>query len=342
MYKDLSFLEVKNILKTYPKNEKPALKGLAFSMKAGEIISFVGPSGSGKSTLLKLIGGLISQDEGEVLFKGKALAKPEDQLIAGEAGIKMVFQDLRLMPNHSVEENVKYPLLTYTADYQKERTEELLSICGLLNFRKRLPRELSGGQQQRLAFAKTLAEDPELLLMDEPFSNLDPLVKEDLIIEVTEIVKNQGLSLIMVTHDTQDALMISDRVGMIKHGILVQMDTPEHLYFKPKDLKIGEFFGTVNAFSLEEFEQVFGKPYPEKLNDGSTLAIRAEAFSLNPIENGYRLQGELLQRRFLGPTTMLELNVQGKRIELKLSNAPDDLQTQEFYVDANSIMQVKC
>ena len=132
----MTLLKVENLSKTYSGNEKPAVSGLAFSMKKGEVLSFVGASGSGKSTLLKLIGGLMSADEGQIYYEGKLLDKPEDKLIAGQEGIKMVFQDLKLMPNHTVEENIRYPLLKLDDEYQKERTKTLLSLCRLTDYAK--------------------------------------------------------------------------------------------------------------------------------------------------------------------------------------------------------------
>jgi ABC-type Fe3+/spermidine/putrescine transport system ATPase subunit len=334
------FLELKNISKTYIKNEKPAVNGLAFSMKEGEIISFVGASGSGKSTLLKLIGGLISQDQGTIYFKGKALAKPEDNLIAGEEGIKMVFQDLKLMPNHTVFENIKYPLLKYNKAYQIERTDELLTICGLVEYKDRLPRELSGGQQQRLALAKTLAEDPELLLMDEPFSNLDPLVKKRLIKEVIEIVKSQGLSLILVTHDTEDALMISDRIGFIDQGKLLQLDSPKHIYNQPNQLIVAEFFGDVNLFSATEFKKCFGIKYQGKLKKGHVLGIRSEDFSIKPIKAGLKLKAKITMSYFVGSASILELSVDGKQIEIRVPRNFKEPLVKEFYVNPDSILEL--
>ncbi|MFT6827089.1 MAG: ABC-type Fe3+/spermidine/putrescine transport system ATPase subunit [Roseivirga sp.] len=334
------FLELKDISKTYGKNEKPALKGLAFSMKEGEIISFVGASGSGKSTLLKLIGGLISQDQGTIYFKGKALARPEDKLIAGEEGVKMLFQDLKLMPNHTVSENIKYPLLKYNVEYQIERTTELLTICGLIEYKDRLPKELSGGQQQRLALAKTLAEDPELLLMDEPFSNLDPLVKKRLIKEVIEIVKSQGLSLILVTHDTEDALMISDRIGFIDQGKLLQLDSPKNIYNQPNQVIVAEFFGNVNLFTAGEFKKIFTVKYPRKLSKGHILGIRSDDFYINPIKNGLKLKAKIIKSYFVGSASILELSVGGKQIEIRTPINFKESLVREFYINPDSIMEL--
>ncbi|PIQ48554.1 MAG: spermidine/putrescine ABC transporter ATP-binding protein [Cytophagales bacterium CG12_big_fil_rev_8_21_14_0_65_40_12] len=334
------FLELKNIAKTYVNNEKPAVHGLAFSMNEGEIISFVGASGSGKSTLLKLVGGLIAQDKGTITFKGKALTKPEDKLIAGEEGIKMLFQDLKLMPNHSVAENIKYPLLKYNSAYQIERTNELLALCGLMEYKDRFPKQLSGGQQQRLALAKTLAEDPELLLMDEPFSNLDPIVKKRLVKEVVQIVKSEGLSLILVTHDTEDALMISDRIGFIDQGKLLQLGTPEEIYNHPQKVIVAEFFGNINLFTSQELKRILGSKHRRELSKGQVYGIRTEDFSVLPIKSGVKLKPKVVHNYYVGSASILEVIIEGKRIEIRVpaNTKPSDLK--EIYINPSLIMEL--
>lgn len=331
-------LGVNSVSKTYQGSEKPAVSSLAFSMKKGEIVSFVGASGSGKSTLLKMIGGLISPEEGAIHFQGKELDKPEEQLIPGEAGIKMVFQDLRLMPNHTVEENIKYPLLLFDKDYQNERVEELLEVCHLQEFRKRLPRELSGGQQQRLALAKTLAEEPTLLLMDEPFSNLDTIVKNKLIVEVSEIIRNQQLSLIMVTHDTQDALMMSDKIGFLSDGELIQYDSPLNIYNKPKSVAVAAFFGAINIFTKLEFEQVFREVLD--IEEEQRIIIRAECFLPSFRSGMLELVGTVSGSFFKGAGYLVKLKVGSCSIDvfsvcvLKIGdNVP-------FYVDRHKIIVI--
>lgn len=310
----LKLLEVKGIFKTYAGNYKPAVSGLAFSMLEGEIISFVGPSGSGKSTLLKLIGGFIGFDDGEIYFDNEPLDNPDDQLIPGQKGIRMVFQDLHLMPNRTVEENVRYPLLLFDKPYQDEKVEELLVLCRLSDFRNRFPKSLSGGQQQRLALAHTLASEPQLLLMDEPFSSLDPVLKQELLIEVSGIIKQQGLSLIMVTHDTRDALMISDKIGFIQEGRLFQYGTPKQLYNQPENTEIARFFGPVNLLDQNAFAQVFGKEAPFGLDESEIYGIRAEAFSKSA--GDYQIKGELKSIFYLGHLSLCRIFC--KQVELKV------------------------
>ncbi|WP_323756899.1 ABC transporter ATP-binding protein [Roseivirga sp.] len=334
----MKFLKVDKVSKTYSGNEKPAVSSLAFSMKKGEIVSFVGASGSGKSTLLKMIGGLISPEKGWIHFQGKALEKPDDKLIPGEEGIKMVFQDLRLMLNHTVEENIKYPLLFFDKGYQNERVEELLEVCHLQEFRKRLPRELSGGQQQRLALAKTLAEEPALLLMDEPFSNLDPIVKSKLIVDVSEIIRNQQLSLIMVTHDTQDALMLSDKIGFMSEGKLIQYDSPLNIYNKPNSVDIAAFFGTINIFNNQEFQHFFGENL--EIAEDQRIVIRAESFRPSFESGMLKLEGIVQGSFFKGAKYLIRLKVGNRLMIMYADQILKNGVCHKFYVDRHSLMVI--
>lgn len=242
-------LKVDNISKTYPGERFGALNEISLIVEKNEILALVGKSGSGKSTLLQIISGLMKPDRGRVIFKGQLLENPEEQLIAGHKDIKMVFQDFQVKPNMTVEENINYKLLQFEKDYREQRCDELIEVCNLTNLKSKKPNELSGGQRQRLSIARALADDPELLLMDEPFSNLDPLTKEELLIEVMDIVRHEELSLIFVTHDTRDAMFIADRIAFVSEGSLIQNGTSYEVYKTPKNLQIAQFFGRVNDVS---------------------------------------------------------------------------------------------
>lgn len=268
-------LRVENLHKKYAGEHFGAVSGISFELEDCEILAVVGRSGSGKSTLLRMLAGLMKPDEGTIEFNGEKLDNPEEQLIAGHPQIKMVFQDFQVKPNMTVAENVRYKLLHFNKDYQDERCEELLTLCGLQPLANKMPHELSGGQQQRLSLARALADDPKLLLMDEPFSNLDPIIKEDLLMELTEIVRKEEISLILVSHDTRDAMLIADRIAYIENGSLLQIDAPENIYKKPKSLAIAQFFGRVNEL---------------KKSDGSLFYVRAEHVEINGSDNIIRAQ----------------------------------------------------
>lgn len=244
-------LKIEQLYKKYPGERLGAVVDVSFQLGKGEVLAVVGRSGSGKSTLLRMISGLMKPDSGQVLFNDEPLKDPEEQLIAGHDKIKMVFQDFQVKPNMTVAENVKYKLLHFNKEYQEERTVELLNTCGLSALSAKKPHELSGGQQQRLSLARALADDPELLLMDEPFSNLDPIIKEDLFLELSEIVKKEQISLILVSHDIRDALLIAGRLAYINEGAILQIGTPEDMYKKPKTLEVAQFFGRVNQLEID-------------------------------------------------------------------------------------------
>jgi len=239
-------LVVKNLSKKYPGESLGAVNDISFQANEGEILSFVGHSGSGKTTLLRMLAGLMGPDSGEIIYKGEPLDDPEEQLIAGHDKIKLVHQDYKLKPNMTVRENVKYQLLHFDKAFQQERTDELLALCKLEELSDKKPHELSGGQQQRLAIARALSEEPEILLLDEPFSSLDPMTKEDLLFDLLDIARLEKSGIILVTHDTSDALKVSERIGFIKAGKLIQLTAPFDIYNSPANLEIAEFFGRVN------------------------------------------------------------------------------------------------
>lgn len=275
-------LKVQNLYKSYPEENLGAVIDVSFDLGRGEVLSIVGKSGSGKSTLLRMLAGLMKPDEGTILFADEPLENPEEQLIPGHEKIKMVFQDFKVKPNMSVLENIRYELLQYTEEYKSERSQELLDLCNLSKFAHKKPHELSGGQQQRLSLARALAHDPELLLMDEPFSNLDPPQKVELMEEVVEIIKSQDLSVILVSHDTQDALLYSDRVAFMDEGRMVQIDKPEIIYSNPINLKVAQFFGRINIFEWK----------------GTSVYFRVEDMNLSKSDEG--LEVKVLSSHFFG------------------------------------------
>lgn len=282
-------LNVKNISKTYPGENYGAVVDISFNLREQEIFTLVGKSGSGKSTLLQMLAGLMKPDSGEIIFQDEPLENPEEQLVAGHAKIKMVFQDYKTKIGMSVEENIRYMLLNYNDEYKKERTEQLLLLCGLEAFRNKKPNELSGGQLQRLSIARALADEPELLLMDEPFSNLDPITKENLMMSLREIIKTEHLSIIFVTHDTRDALMISDRIAYISNGRILQLDTVDNIYHQPNSLEIASFFGRVNSLKSITGLQQYIRAEDMTILSSSKEGVSMEINSCYNIGHGFLL-----------------------------------------------------
>lgn len=213
-------LEIKNLAKTY-NGQNYALGSLNLQLTKGDIYAVTGPSGSGKTTLLRLIAGLEYPTLGCIKFKGKTLSDDQSHVPPQQRKIGMVFQDLALFPHLNVHQNIGFALPK--AEHQK--ISSLLDLVNLKGFGKRYPHELSGGEQQRVALARTLAPAPELLLLDEPFSNLDTNLKVEIRAEIRGIVKNLGLSAIFITHNIYDALDIADHIAVMKNGHL-QLDSP--------------------------------------------------------------------------------------------------------------------
>jgi len=276
-------LEVNNLSKKYPGETLGAVNNISFDMKQGEVLSFVGYSGSGKTTLLRMLAGLIKPDSGEIIFEEEQLQNPEEQLIAGHSAIKLVHQDYRLKPNMTVWENIKYQLLQFDLAYQTERIQWLIELCKLSELKEKRPNQLSGGQQQRLAIARALSEEPKLLLLDEPFSSLDPMTKEDLLLDLLHIAAAEHIGIVLVTHDTSDALKVAHRVGYIQGGRLLQLASSEEIYRHPATLEIGAFFGRINTL----------------LHEGNPAYLRAEDLHLNQ-EANFHIQVELVASVLMG------------------------------------------
>ncbi len=226
-------LRVQDITKIFPRSSRPALDEVSIDLSNGEIMALVGESGSGKTTLLRIIAGLANPDSGVVEINGEVVWNigiktklPEDR------NIGFVFQDYALFPHLNVKDNILYGLhKMHPKSERVKRLIEIIKLTGLENLEERFPHELSGGQQQRVALARALAPKPNFILLDEPFSNLDPVRKDSLRDELRAIVKESGISALIVTHDTRDALSVADTLAVLKEGKLEQVGSPERIYF---------------------------------------------------------------------------------------------------------------
>ncbi len=234
-------LEVKNISFSYP--EKPVLKNISFELKKGKILGLLGRTGVGKSTLLRIIKGLVDPAKGEVFFKGEKVFGPKNRLVPGHPGIELVHQDFQLFEKINIYDNIKHLLIKYDVKYQEKRTAEILKICHLTKFKNRFPRELSGGQQQQIAIARALAIEPELILLDEPFSHLDNISKREVKEVVLNIKKELNTSFIFVTHDHHEALALSDELIVIDKGKIVQHGKTKSVFAKPANDTVAGLLG---------------------------------------------------------------------------------------------------
>jgi iron(III) transport system ATP-binding protein len=216
---------------------------LSLTLSRGDIGCVVGSSGCGKTTLLRAIAGFIAVDSGSISIDGACVAGPRFSVAPERRGIGLVFQDYALFPHLRVLENVAFGLRGETAQARRVRANAMLDLVGLSSQAQRFPHELSGGQQQRVALARALAPAPKLLLMDEPFSNLDVELRARLGAEVRQILKRSGTTAILVTHDQQEAFAIADRIGVMNEGRLEQWDRPYDLYHRPATRYVADFIG---------------------------------------------------------------------------------------------------
>lgn len=286
------YLKIENISKIFEKER--GVKNISFQLEKGELVSFLGPSGCGKTTLLNIIGGFVKNDSGSIYLEGKDITEypPEKREIV------TVFQNYALFPHMNVIENVKYGLKYrgYNKEEQIKLAKEYLKIVGLEGYEKNSVGELSGGQQQRVALARALVLQPKILLLDEPFSNLDAKLKIAMREEIKELQKRLGISMIFVTHDQEEALSISDRIVVMSNGEIVQIGKPEEIYYSPKNRYVAEFIGKINFLEI-------GNKRPEEIKmrrDDSGDAV-------------------ILNREFMGATTLFVVERLEKKIYVTIS-----------------------
>ncbi len=257
-------VRIDNVTKKF--GNTTAVSNFSAELEDGHLICLLGPSGCGKSTLLNMLCGIIPVTEGKIYFDDKDVTKlPPDQ-----RNIGMVFQNYALYPHMTVAQNIAFPLevLKVKKDERKARVEEIAKLVHVDNLLRRYPSELSGGQQQRVAIARAMVKKPQLLLMDEPLSNLDARLRLEMREEIRRIQKETGVTTVFVTHDQEEAMSISDSILLMKDGLLIQSGLCQELYVNPNSLFVAEFLGNPPANKI--------------IQEDKTLAIRPEAFTLDP------------------------------------------------------------
>ncbi|HDG1104201.1 TPA: ABC transporter ATP-binding protein [Klebsiella aerogenes] len=241
-------LSVDNLHLTYGDN--PVLKGVSMELKRGEVVSLLGPSGSGKTTLLRAVAGLEKPTAGRITIGNNVVydGSPRSEIPAEERNLGLVFQSYALWPHKTVFNNVAYPLkLRKVASGEiKQRVQSVLEQLGLGHLGNRHPHQLSGGQQQRVAIGRALVYNPPVILLDEPLSNLDAKLREEARVFLRELIIKLGLSALMVTHDQNEAMAISDRILLLNNGVIEQQGTPQEMYGNPATLFAAEFMGSNN------------------------------------------------------------------------------------------------
>lgn len=298
-----------------------AVRGASFEVHEGSLTALLGPSGCGKTTLLRLIAGFETPDEGEIVLRGTTISSPSRNVPPERRRVAMVFQDFALFPHLDVAANVAFGL-PKSAD-KRSRVAELLALVRLSGLDDRMPHELSGGQQQRVALARALASEPDLILMDEPFSNLDPSIREEVRGEVRQLLRSVGITAIIVTHDQEEALSLAGEVAVMIDGQILQAGTPAEVYGKPVSRRVGEFVGAANVLpgtaDGSQVECVLGH-FGAQLEGPVDVMFRAEALAIS--EDG-GVPGEIVDIDYYGHDQMVIVRLQsGETVRLRLLARP--------------------
>jgi ABC-type Fe3+/spermidine/putrescine transport system ATPase subunit len=331
----MAYLELNGLTKRF--RDHLALEGISLEVAEGELLCLLGPSGCGKSTTLRIIAGFETPDAGSVRLAGADIAGVPAQ----NRNIGMVFQSYALFPHLTVEENVGFGLKMRSRDAGEiaVAVAEALRLVRLAGVGQRLPRQISGGQQQRVALARALAIHPRLLLLDEPLSNLDARLRDEMREEIKRIQRSVGITAVFVTHDQHEALALADRVAVMDHGRIVQVDTPAALYERPAHTFVASFFGRANLISGIVVEagsggiRIRAANGLELLGRGEQLSIGAAVVGVIKYERlqlsrpptpdrAGGLKGRVVSVTYLGTHVEYGVEVNGMRFGAVRSNEP--------------------
>lgn len=293
----MTLLSIEHIDKQYDKDNH-ALSDFSLQITQGSILSLVGESGSGKSTLLRIIAGLEVQDRGNVYFKGQKILNPLQKLVPGYEEIQLIYQHHNLYPHSTVEENIARPLLRFDKKYKEDRIGFLLDLLALERHRRKLPRELSGGQRQKVAIGRALSVEPEVLLLDEPFSSLDNIQKRELINELKTAFRQLGVTVVLVTHDIDDAMTLTDQLCIIQNGKIVQLGSAQQIHETPQNLYVAKLLTELNP--LPGQDHAFVRPMDLVFDQPSS-----------------RISGEVLEVQYLVTHNQLTVSIDGTSLSWK-------------------------
>jgi len=332
----VSFLILDNVSKQYRPGQPAAVSGVNVSVESGELFTFVGESGSGKTTLLRLIAGFEIPTAGSITLAGRLVAGPDVLVPPERRNVRMVFQENTLFPHLNVIRNISFALNHSDRVQARVRISEVLDLFELQDLAERYPHELSGGQRQRVELARAMVTRPDLLLLDEPFSSLDVVLKNRVRDEICSILRSTRITTILVTHDIEDALTVSDRLAILQKGRIQQVDPPEIAYRQPQNAYVARFLGTTNLIPArpvpDGFMTPFGwlaVPHEEIESDEVLLSIRPEEWEIDQDSNSVEGQvcGRVLKISFLGRQTEVVLEAptkKGSNIEIRVYLPPGE------------------
>jgi spermidine/putrescine transport system ATP-binding protein len=292
-----------------------ALDDVSLQVEKGKLVCFLGPSGCGKTTLLRVIAGLEPQDTGSIEIAGRDVS----HLPPAQRDFGIVFQSYALFPNLTVRQNVGYGLVNRRKGRRQiaERVAELLQLVGMPEQGAKYPAQLSGGQQQRVALARALAPRPKVLLLDEPLSALDLKLRKEMQSELKRLQRETGITFLLVTHDQEEALAMSDRIAVMRDGLVLQVGTPKAIYDNPNSRFVADFIGEANLV-------------PGKLlgrNDALTVAVRPERVTLARLDgHEARAKGEIAEVTFLGLDTLYEILLDDGRVRARVRDTGEPFQ----------------
>src|ERR1700732_4695563 len=326
-------LEVTDLRKQFAIG-RPAIDGVSFAVPAGEIVVLLGPSGCGKTTTLRCVAGLEHPTSGDINIAGRVVSSPERGILVPPRSrdLGMVFQSYAVWPHMTVRQNVVYPLKQRNIGRAEanRKVDEVLALGGLSEYADRAVFALSGGQMQRVALARSIVYRPQLLLLDEPLSNLDAKLRLRLRDDLRIILKQTGMTALYVTHDQAEAVVLGDRIGVMRDGKLLQIGTPDQIYNRPADLFVANFTGATNELTGTlvgrngEFGVVdFGDGrrgeaallHALDLGDKVRIALRPENIGIGGREGGNIFPARVLDRRYQGTQTVYDVDLFGRRLE---------------------------
>jgi len=351
----MAFIEIQNLFKTF--KDVVAINHIHLEIKQGEMLTLLGPSGCGKTTTLRCIAGLETPEEGDIVIDSKSMLS-QGFVQPSKRGIGMVFQNYAVWPHMKVYNNIVYGLKLQKLSRQKiqEKAQKVLEMVGLGGLENRYPSQLSGGQQQRVALARALVGNPKVLLLDEPLSNLDAKLREELRFEIKSLVRRMGITSVYVTHDQAEAMVISDRIAVMNSGNVVQLGTAQEIYKKPANKFVADFIGTMNFIAgevvdvLTDTNNVYVKtPFSEKIRcttPNSTATIGQEVYaSIRPedvevltkppeaTENFFK--GKIVHKAYLGNFLFFFVNINETMIRVQVPHHLPQEEGQELYVYLN-------
>jgi ABC-type Fe3+/spermidine/putrescine transport system ATPase subunit len=336
----MSQLVLRNVSKMF--GSATVVDGLNLSLREGELVSLLGPSGCGKTTTLRMIAGFITPSTGTIELDGKVISSPQSSLPPEKRGMSMIFQSYAIWPNMTVEQNVVFglKLQKVPAAEMKQRLDKILDVVKLKALRDRYPAELSGGQQQRVALARAIVVNPAVLLLDEPLSNLDANLREEMRFEIRRLHDEFNMTMVYVTHDQAEAMVTSDRIAVMNKGRIEQLDAPFELYRNPKTRFVAGFIGRTNFLTGSRLDDTvdfggFRLPARALAADGQlpqevSVSIRPQAVHLlreRPAERDQRYctPATIERRSYLGESWDYHISLAPSLEPIRVTARPNDV-----------------